>query len=284
MEITAGQVKALREKTGAGMMDCKKVLVEADGDVERAVDLLRERGLGKARSKAGRATSEGRVSACVSDDGKNAGLVEVNCETDFVARTDDFEALCTDLAKLAGEHEIADPDALLALPLGKGSAGDRLVAAIAKLGENIQVRRTERVVVGAKGRISSYVHAGGKIGSLVAIEADDPASEDLGALLHNLCMHVAAAAPASISRDDLPPAEVERERSVLRAQAAAEGKSDNVVDKMVEGRLNKYFKEVVLLEQQLVMDPDVSVKKAIAAAGADVVAMMRFQLGEEIAE
>ena len=282
MEIRAGQVKVLREKTGAGMMDCKKVLVEAGGDLERAVDLLRERGLGKARNKAGRATSDGRIAAWIAGDGRSASLVELNCETDFVARTDDFGALCAEFAELAGGHDVNSTEALLALPLGEGSAQDRLVAGIAKLGENIQLRRLARVNAGEQGRISSYIHAGGKIGSLVAVEAKEPGSTKIAALAHNLCMHVAAAAPSSISRDDLPAKEVEYERGVLRAQAETEGKPDKVIDKMVEGRLNKFFKEVVLLEQQLVMDPDSSVKNALAAAGAEVVAFRRFQLGEEI--
>jgi elongation factor Ts len=277
-------VKALRDKTGAGMMDCKKVLVEAAGDLERAVDLLRERGLGKARNKAGRATSEGRIATWVADDGRAGALVELNCETDFVALTDDFGAICSEFAELAGGHDVDSPDALLALPLGDGTAQDRLVAGIAKLGENIQLRRVARVSAGEQGCISSYIHAGGKIGALVAVQAKEPASAEIATLAHNLCMHVAAAAPSSVSRDDLPAAEVERERGILRAQAETEGKPEKVIDKMVEGRLNKFFKEVVLLEQQLVMDPDSSVKNAVAAAGAEVVAFRRFQLGEEIGE
>ncbi len=282
MEITAAQVKTLREKTGAGMMDCKKVLVEAGGELERAVDLLRERGIGKARNKAGRSTSEGRIAVSVSADGRSAGLVEVNCETDFVARTDDFGALCDELAQLAQENDESDVGAFLALPLGDGSVEERIVAAIAKLGENIQLRRVQRFVAGEKGRITSYIHAGGKIGSIVAVEAEDPASEEIATLAHNLCLHIAASAPGSISRDDLPPEEVERERKVLRAQAASEGKPEQVLDKMVEGRLNKFFKEVVLLEQPLVMDPNQSVKKAVEVAGAEVMAFTRLQLGEEI--
>jgi elongation factor Ts len=282
--ISAAQVKELRQKTGAGMMDCKKALQEAEGELERAVTLLRERGLGKARGKAGRATSEGRVAASVSGDGKTGALVEVNCETDFVARTDEFEALCNELAALARDNDVNGVDALLALSHKAGTANDRLIAAISKLGENIQVSRLGRISAGAKGRIASYIHLGGKIGSLVAVEADDSGSEDIGTLAHNLCMHVAAAAPSSIRVEDLDAADIERERNVLRAQAETEGKPPAVLDKMVEGRLGKYFKEVVLLEQPLVMDPDQSVKKALEAAGATVTAFRRFQLGEEIAE
>ena len=281
-EISAAQVKALRDKTGAGMMDCKKALKEADGDLDQAVQLLRERGLGKARGKAGRATSEGRIVAAVSEDGRQAALLEINCETDFVARTDDFEALCSELGALARDHDVADADALLGLTYQSGTVKDRVVEAIAKLGENIQLRRVSRLEAGAKGRVHSYIHPGAKIGSLVAVEAPDLNAEEIAGLAHNLCMHVAAAAPSSVSRDDLPADEVERERSVLRGQAAQEGKPENVIEKMVEGRLNKFFKEVVLLEQPLVMDPDQTVKKALDAAGAEVTSFRRFQLGEEI--
>ena len=280
--ISAAQVKELREKTGAGMMDCKKVLVEASGDFQRALDLLRERGLGKARGKAGRATSEGRIAASVSADGRKAALVEVNCETDFVARTDDFGSLCHELAVLVRDSGVSDAEGLLQVGVDGGTVSDRLVGAIATLGENIQIRRVLPLEAGAKARISSYIHAGGKIGALVAVEAESRGSEEIAALLHNLCMHVAAAAPASVSRDDLDATEVEKERAVLRAQAEGEGKPEKVLEKMVEGRLNKYFKEVVLLEQPLVMDPDQGVGKAVAAAGATVIAFQRFQLGEEI--
>jgi len=283
-EITAGQVKALRDKTGAGMMDCKKVLVEAGGDLERATDLLRERDLLKARKKTGRATSEGRIAAAVSDDGRRAALVEVNCETDFVARTDDFEGLCDELAAVARDSAAGDVDALLAVSAGGSSMQDRVTEAVGKLGENIQVRRVLCLAGGEKSCIRSYIHGGGKIGALVGVDADDPSSEEVAALAYNLCMHVAASAPSGISRDDLPQDEVERERNVLRAQAEGEGKPANVVEKMVEGRLNKFFKEVVLLEQPLVMDPDQTVKNAVASVGAQVVEFRRFQLGEEIAE
>ncbi len=281
-QISAGQVKELREKTGAGMMDCKKVLVEAAGDLERAVDLLRERGMGKARGKAGRATSEGRIAASVSANGRKAALVEVNCETDFVARTDDFGALCDQLAALARDSGVGDAEGLLQLGVDGGTVNERVVGAIAKFGENIQIRRVWPSEARDQGMIGSYVHAGGKIGALVVLEAESPQSEDVALLAHNLCMHVAAAAPSSVSRDDLDSAEVEKERAVLRAQAEAEGKPEKVLEKMVEGRLNKYFKEVVLLEQPLVMDPDQSVAKAVAAAGGTVIAFRRFQLGEEI--
>ena len=283
-EIAAAQVKALRDRTGAGMMDCKKVLVEADGDPDKALELLRERGLAKARGKAGRATSDGVIAAQLSDDARRAALVEVNCETDFVARTEHFQELCGVLVGLALENSIKEVDELLALPHNKGTVQESLAAAIAKLGENIQVRRVTGLEAPENGRIESYVHAGAKIGSLVQVEADDPAKPEVKTLARNLCMHVAATSPAGISREELPVEEVERERVVLRKQAESEGKPAAVVDKMVEGRLNKFFKEVVLLEQPLVMDPDQTVKSVVKAAGASVRAIRRFQLGEEISE
>lgn len=282
-DIPAALVKQLRDKSGAGMMDCKKVLKEADGDLDRAVDLLRERGLGKARGKAGRATSEGRICAFVSDSGQQAVILEINCETDFVARTPDFEGLCSDLGAVALEKGADSAEALLASPLGSATVNDRIVEAIAKLGENIQLRRAETVQVGSDGKIHRYIHPGDKIGALVALTTGGAGDAAIATLAHNLCMHVAASAPSSVSRDDLDAAEIERERGVLRAQAEQEGKPEAVIEKMVEGRLNKFYKEVVLLEQPLVMDPDQSVKKVVEAAGAGVIAFRRYQLGEEIA-
>jgi elongation factor Ts len=280
-EISAAQVKELRERTGAGMMDCKKVLQEAQGDLDRAADLLRERGIVKARSKAGRATSEGRVAASVAQDGRSAALIEVNCETDFVAKTDEFGALARELADLVRARSPRDAEALLALPLDGASAHDRVVAAIAKVGENIRVRRLARLAAGAGGRLESYVHAGGKIGAIVQVEAADPARPEVAALAKNLCMHVAATSPLAVSRESLPPDLVEKERVMLRTQAEQEGKPANILERMVEGRLKKFFQEVCLVEQPLVMDPDRSVAEAAKAAGARVVDFRRFQLGEE---
>ncbi len=284
VEISAAQVKALRDKTDAGMMDCKRVLVEAEGDTQKALELLRERGLSKARGKAGRSTSEGCIVASVSLDGRAAALVEVNCETDFVARTDKFEGLCRALAEQVRDHSPADVDALLALPLGDATAQERVVQEIASLGENIQVRRIERLEAGEAGLIGSYIHAGGKIGTLVQLEADDPDKPEVRKLAHNLGMHVAATSPLGVSRNDIPAEEVERERAVIRKQTEAEGKPENVLEKIVAGRPNKFFKEVVLLEEQLVMDPDRSVEAVVKEVGVRVIGFRRFQLGEELGE
>jgi elongation factor Ts len=260
------------------MMDCKKALVEADGDFTRALDLLRERGLGKARGKAGRPTSDGRVAASVSDDGRVGALIEVNCETDFVARTDDFSGLCDELAALVRELEPGDVAVFLDAPHVEGTVKDRLAEAVLKLGENIQIARLDRLEAGPDGHIASYIHAGGKIGALVQVQGQ---GDEARSYAHNVCMHVAAANPLGVSRDDVPAKEVEYERNVLRKQAEGEGKPEQIVEKMVEGRLSKFFKEVVLTEQPLVMDPDKTVAQAGKEAGAEPVAFLRFQLGEE---
>jgi elongation factor Ts len=281
-EISAGLVKELRERTGAGMMECKKVLVEANGDLDRAATILRERGVVKASKRAGRATSEGRIVASVAADGRTGALVELNCETDFVAKTDDFGALARDLVETVRERDPKDVDALLALASGGESFLDRVTGAIAKIGENIQVRRFARLEASASGRVGSYLHAGGKIGVLVQVEAGDPAKPEVQAAAHEVCMHVAACAPASLTVGDLPASVIEEERRVFAKQAEAEGKPANIIEKMVEGRLKKFYKEVVLLEQPLVMDPNKTVEMRAKEAGAKVVAFRRFQLGEEI--
>ncbi|HTO71213.1 MAG TPA: translation elongation factor Ts [Myxococcota bacterium] len=275
-EISAGQVKELREQTGAGMMDCKKALAEASGDTARAIEILRERGIAKASKRVGRAGSEGRVIAAVGQGGRLGALVELNCETDFVAKTDDFTALGDQLAQTAIAHSIHSVDELL----DRDKLRDKLTAAVAKLGEDLAVRRVARVEAPPQGFVSSYVHAGGKIGTLVAIESPSPAKPEVRAFAHNVCMHVAATSPASLSREDLPKAVVDDERRVLAAQAASEGKPPQIVERMIEGRLAKFFKEVVLLEQGLVMDPDKTVGKAAQEVGAKVLAFRRFQLGE----
>ena len=280
--IMAQRVKQLREATGAGMMDCKNVLVEADGDLEKATQLLRERGIVKAGKRAGRTTSEGLIVVCVADGGKRGALCELNCETDFVAKTDDFAELGRELVELVCEEAPADVDALLGLSVNGEMVQDRITSAVAVLGENVQIRRIEPVRASASGRVASYIHAGGKIGTLVEVSGDDPGSLRARELAHNICMHVAAMSPLSVSRDDIPPEVIEKERQVLAAQAEQEGKPEDIIDKMVEGRLNKFYREIVLLEQQLVMDPDQTVSVAAKGAGVQVVGFRRYQLGEEL--
>jgi elongation factor Ts len=279
-EISAAQVKELRERTGAGMMDCKKALAEASGDSARAAEILRERGIAKASKRVGRAGSEGRVNALVSKDGRTGALVELNCETDFVAKTDDFAALADALARAVCDKAPAHVDALLASSEGGETLRDKLSSAVTKLGEDLVVRRLERLEAPAAGFVAAYVHAGGKIGTLVAVESENPGKPEVRAFVHNVCMHVAATSPASLSRDELSKAVVDAERNVLAKQAAGEGKPANIIEKMIEGRLAKFFKEVVLLEQGLVMDPDKIVSKAAQEVGARIVGFRRFQLGE----
>lgn len=288
--ITAALVKDLREKTGAGMMDCKAALTETGGDMEAAVDWLRTRGLAKAAKKAGRVAAEGLVGVSGSD-GEGA-LVEVNSETDFVARNAQFQAMVADIAKLALEAQ-GDRDRLLAMafPGGKGTVEETVKEMIATIGENMGVRRTAYLRA-APGVVASYMHNAaapnlGKIGVLVALESQGDAQK-LAQIGRQIAMHIAATSPLAVSAQDLDPQLVARERAVLVEQARASGKPDNVVEKMVEGRLRKFYEEVVLLSQAFVIDPERTVEKALKAAEADVGApikvtgFVRFALGEGI--
>ena len=265
-EITAALVKQLREKTGAGMMDCKRALGETDGDMEEAIDWLRKKGLAAAAKKAGRITSEGLIALSLA--GNRGAVVEVNSETDFVARNEQFQELVTAIAGVATEAR-GDLDALLALTLpstGK-SVADSIADAVGVIGENIQLRRTAFLEVDA-GAVGGYVHAQqapglGKIGVLVAIASAGDA-EQVGELGRQIAMHVAATSPQSVDIASLDPAVVERERNVLADQARASGKPENIIEKMVEGRLRKFYEESVLLEQVYVIDTDKHVKDAVA--------------------
>ena len=281
-EITAALVKELREKSGAGMMDCKKALTETAGDVEAAVDWLRKKGLSAAAKKAGRVAAEGLVGVVSS--GTEGAVVEVNAETDFVGRNETFQKFVERVGKLA-----LSTDANVA-KMSTEVQGE-LTQLIATIGENMSLRRARKLSVG-KGVVASYVHTPvtpsmGKIGVLVALEsAGDPAK--LAAFGKQLAMHVAATNPQSVSVAELDPAAVERERAVLSEQAAGSGKTPEIVAKMVEGRLRKFYQDVVLLEQTFVIDGETKVAKALEAAGKEagapvkVAGIARFQLGEGI--
>jgi elongation factor Ts len=280
--ISAAAVKGLRDKTGAGMMDCKKALAEADGNEEKAVELLRERGLAKAVKREGRETTEGAIGIAVG--GAAGGMVELGCETDFVAKTDDFQSLATSLSKaVAADPGLDSPDALLGAELGTEKVEETIKAAISKLGENIVLKRVARL---EGSLVGGYVHAGGKLGVLLALGG---VSGDTGEVLaKDLAMHVAAAdpSPVSVGRDGVPSDIVDKERELFRRQAEQDGKPAQVIDKIVEGKVNKYYKEIVLLEQPFVKDPDRTVKALLAdvakEAGAEVsvVGFQRFKLGE----
>ena len=283
--ISAQAVKELREKTGAGMMDCKKALADAAGDAEKAVELLRERGLAKAVKREGRATSEGAVALALA--GRAGALVELGCETDFVAKTPDFQALAGELAAaVAADPGIDSPEALLSAEIGGEKGEAKIKAAIAKLGENIVAKRVARLALRG-GRVGGYVHAGGKLGVLVALETA-AAGEALDVLAKDLAMHVAAAdpSPLAVDRAGVPGEQVEKERELFRRQARQEGKPDKVIDKIVEGKVQKYYREVVLLEQPFVKDPDRSVQKLVSEVahklGGEIriTGFRRFRLGE----
>lgn len=289
-EVTAALVKQLRDQTGAGMMDCKKALTETEGEIDSAVDWLRKKGFAAAAKKASRIAAEGLVGVVVAD-GKGA-LVEVNSETDFVARNDSFQAFVRRVAELASGAG-GDAETLKATPYpgSDRNVGDELTHLVATIGENLNLRRAAVLTV-SPGTIASYVHnaAGpglGKIGVLVALKSDGDA-EKLSAFGKQIAMHVAAASPGALKREDLDAADLERERNVLREQAKASGKPDDIVEKMVEGRLRKYYEEVVLLDQVYVIDTEMKVGKAIEAAAEDIGApvevtgYLRFALGEGI--
>ena len=273
--FTAKDVMALRERTGAGMMDCKKALTACEGDAEKAVDFLREKGLAAAAKKAGRIAAEGIVGANTSENGKVGVIVEVNCETDFVAKTDDFKAFVAAIAKQVAEKNPASVEELLEQPyVGNPSEtiSALLNAAVAKIGEKISIRRFAR----AEGVVDTYVHLGGKIGVLVDVEGEADA-----AVLHDVSMQIAAAKPSCISREDVNQADVEKEKEILRAQALNEPKPkpEAIIEKMVNGRIEKYYKEVCLLEQPFVKDQDVSVKQMIGGR-FKVLNFARFEMGE----
>ena len=281
-QITAALVKSLRDKTGAGMMDAKKALVESDGDMEAAVDWLRAKGLSKAAKKSGRTAADGLVAALVSEDGKTGALVELNAETDFVARNAQFQAALKGIAAAALETD-GSIEALKAAPApeGDGTVEDMITRMIATIGENMALRRTVKLT--ANGAVASYIHNAetdglGKVGVLVALDGEG----DLADIGRKVAMHVAATAPAAASVDELDQTLVEREKAVLTEEARASGKPDNVIEKMIVGRMNKFYKEVVLVEQPFVMDPDRTVGKFLADSGASLVGFARFALGEGI--
>jgi elongation factor Ts len=274
MSVTAEAVKQLRERTGAGMMECKKALVETNGDLDAAAELMRKQGLAKADKKAARVAAEGVVALEKSADGKSAAMVEVNCETDFVAREADFQGFSADVAKVALTAGAADVDALIANKLASGETIDeRRRALIAKIGENITVRR--HATMSSTGFLGAYRH-GTRICALVAIEGGD------AALAHDLAMHVAASNPEFLSAADVPADLVAKEREIETEKALAEGKPADIVAKMVEGRIRKTLNEKTLLGQPFVKDPDQTIEKLLKAAKAEIKAYKRFEVGAGI--
>ncbi len=273
MAVTASMVKELRERTGAGMMECKKALVEADGDLDKAAENMRKAGLAKADKKAGRVAAEGAVVVAVTDDEKRAAIVEVNSETDFVAGSADFRVFADRVAAVALESAVADLDALLGADMGGQTVEEARRALIAKVGENISVRRF--AIVESDDRIGSYVH-GSRIGVLAAVHGGD------AELAKDVAMHVAASKPQYVSGDDVPPDQLAKEKEILSEQAKAEGKPENIVEKMVVGRLKKFIGEITLLGQPFIKDPDLTVERLLADKSAKVLSFTRFEVGEGI--
>jgi len=274
MNITADTVKQLRERTGAGMMECKRALVETKGDLDAAAELMRKQGLAKADKKAARIAAEGVVVIEKSADGRTAAMVEVNCETDFVAREQDFRGFAQAVAAKALATGPGSLDAVLGAKLDSGeTVEERRRALIAKIGENISVRRS--VVFSSEGNLGAYVH-GTRIGALVAVRGGD------ASLAHDLAMHVAASNPKYRTMADVPAEVVAKEREILTEQAQGEGKPPEIVAKMVEGRLRKSLGEITLLGQAFVKDPDVTIEKLVKGAKAEVIAFERFEVGAGI--
>lgn len=288
MAITAKMVSELRERTGAGMMDCKKALTQADGDMEKAIEILRERGLAAAAKKAGRIAAEGLVETYITEDRKVGAVAEVNCETDFVGKNEGFIELTKNVAKQAALSSAANVEELLGekyIADNNITVKDAVTQLIAKLGENMSVRRFERFNT-EKGLIADYIHGGGRIAVMVQLEADK--AEGLDEVARELSLQIAAANPLFMTREEVDTDTLDKEREIYRQQALNEGKPEKVVEKMVEGRVNKYFKEVCLLEQLWIRDQDFTIKKYLEnkskELGTDikVVKFVRFEKGEGI--
>ena len=275
--ITASQVKDLREKTGAGMMDCKKVLTETDGDMEKAIELLRERGIAKAAKKSDRVAAEGLVTAYVTEDGKVGAVAEINAETDFVAKNDEFRTFAADVAKQVALKNPKDVEELLSQKFIEDESktvSEVLTNKIATIGENMSIRRFERFET--TGLVEKYIHGDGKIGVLVEIENGD------NELAKDVCMQIAAAKPEYLDREAVPAERLDKEMEILKAQAMNEGKPEAIAEKIVQGRVGKFYSEICLVEQEFVKNPDIKVKDLLASKNAKIVRFARFEKGEGI--
>lgn len=278
-DISADKVKELREKSGAGIMDCKRALSAASGDLEKAIDFLRKEGVLKAAKKAGRATLEGLVGIALSPDRRYVSLVEVNCETDFVARTDQFQEFVSSIAELIVQQRPKDSNDLQSRKLGGVTVEETLSQLVARIGENMAVRRFRVIGCDPGDQIGSYIHAGSKIGALVRLKGGNEA------LAREIAMHVAAMTPHYVDRKAVPAAVIEREKEIARAAPEMAGKPENLLDRIIEGKVNRYLGEVCLTEQPFIKDP--TGKKTVGgylkekAPGVEIVEMVRFQVGEE---
>lgn len=275
--VTASLVKELREKTGAGMMDCKKVLTETDGDMEKAIELLRERGIAKAAKKSGRVAAEGLVEAYISEDGKVGAIVEVNSETDFVAKNDEFKTFVMNVAKQVVEKNPKDVEELLnqeaIFEAGK-TVSEALVGKIATIGENLSIRRFARFE--SKGLLESYIHGDGKIAVLINMTKGEKE------LAKDLCMQIAAARPEYLNEQSVPAERVEKEKEILKVQTMNEGKPEQIAEKIVQGRIRKFFEEICLVDQVFVKDSNMKVSELLKQKDAEIAEFARFEKGEGI--
>ena len=280
-QVTAALVKQLREMTDSPMMECKKALVEADGDIEKAVDILRTMGVAKAVKRAGRDTNEGTIATYVSEDSKTGAILELTCETDFVGTNPKFTGFALELAKVVAENDPADVDALKACPMGESTVEAELTEMIHVIGENMKIARFQRVTA-ADGALGSYVHLGGKLADIVTFKLgkDETASaEEFKTFAHDVAMQIAAAAPVAARRDDVPADVIEHELAIYKAQAAESGKPEAIQERMAQGRLEKYFKESVLTEQEFVKDSSTTIgqlAKTLGASLGDQIEVMSF--------
>lgn len=291
--ISAAVVKELRERTGAGMMDCKRALENTNGDMEKAIEFLREKGLAAAAKKAGRAANQGTVTGYITANGQAGSLIEVNCETDFVAKNDDFRAFANELAKQVAEGGAKTVEELLNQPFAgsKDTVQEALTNKIATLGENMGIRRVARFEAGTGCLLDLYIHLGGRIGVLTHLVMDNPevkTKDQVKTLARDLSLQVVAAKPQFVSRTEVNPEVVAKEKEIYKAQAINEGKPANIAEKMVNGRVEKFFQEICLVEQPFIRDTDITVNKLLDQVGKDtgskftVKEFARFELGEGI--
>jgi elongation factor Ts len=289
MGVTAAQVKELRERTGAGMMDCKKALQEANGDMEKAIEILRKKGIAKAAKKADRVASEGTIAVEVSDDFKCATIVEVNSETDFVAKNENFKNLVQTIKKHIASNDVKSVEELYKTTIDGVTFEEFMKAEIAKIGENIVVRRFDKICDNGEAVVNGYLHMGGKIGVIVAAKCDkSEACESIKDLLKDIAMHIAAMNPRYLDESSIPSDVIEKEKEIAKAQLLKEGKPENIIEKIIPGKIKKFIEENTLLGQKFVKDDKKSVKQVLdeaakaSGAKADIINFIRYELGEGI--
>jgi|TARA_B110000003_G_scaffold122721_2_gene125133 elongation factor Ts len=287
--ITASLVKELREKTGVAMMECKNALKETEGDIDAAIKILRERGEAKAEKKASRDANEGIIVAALAESGKSGVLVEINCETDFVAKNENFQAFVGEVAATVLAGNVTDLEAAKALPKGDETLEGFIKTKVLEMGENLQFRRFDRLTLNGEGAVASYIHLGGKVGVLIEVSAEKAetvSSETFKDLVKDLTLHIAATSPAGLKREDISTELVESEKDIFRKQMEGAGKPADILEKIIEGKLGKFYSERCLLEQGFVKDPDTSIKSLLEAKGKElgdtitVNSFLRFGLGE----